>query len=201
MERGISFTLVLLFISSLMAAKIEHPIYNRMLELQPKMNRIVAMKISNSIHACHKRIGVDKYLLVAILNQESKISNNNNNCSSAVLDNRSIDLIFNMILKYALILNIEKMRKDLSVIMIGACFDFGIGQINIKTTKRFKNCSNVSRLQTDLRYNINCSCSVLEDIKERYEHKEEYWWLRYNSNNRIKQRIYKELVERYLVGE
>jgi len=174
-----------------------HPIYHRLLELQPTLNKKLAMSISDEIYKCHKRINVDKFIITAIYNQESSINYKAKNCLKGILHKSALDEIMSIVDKNSITINEQKLRDDLTHIPLKVCFDLGIGQINVNTALRYKECTDLNRLITDYKYNISCSCKVLEGFKKRFGHKDKLWWTRYNANNPEKREIYRQLVIRY----
>jgi len=174
-----------------------HPIYQRLLELQPSLDKPLAMSISNEIYKCHKKIGLDKYIMTAIYNQESSINYKAKNCLKGILAKSAVDEIVSIIGKNSVIIDEQKLRDELTHIPFKVCFDLGIGQINVNTALRFAQCTDLKRLITDYKYNISCSCKVLEGFKKRFSHKDKLWWTRYNANNPVKREIYRQLVIRY----
>jgi len=188
---------LVLFILDSNSASAAHPIYRRLLELQPSLDKKLAMSISDEIYKCHKRIGVDKFIMTAIYNQESSINYKAKNCLKGILHKSALDEIMSIINKNAVTLDEQKLRDDLTHIPFKVCFDLGIGQINVNTALRYKQCTDLKRLITDYKYNISCSCKVLEGFKKRFGHKDKLWWTRYNANNPVKREIYRQLVIRY----
>lgn len=175
-----------------------HPIYSRLIQLQPALDKPLAMSISNEIYKCHKKIGLDKYLMTAIYNQESSINYKAKNCLKGILENGALDEIVDIVKSNSgALLNENKLREDLTHIPLKVCFDLGIGQINVNTALKHANCTDLKRLLTDYSYNISCSCKVLEGFKKRYGHKEKLWWTRYNASNSVKREIYRKLVMQY----
>lgn len=73
--------------------------------------------------------------------------------------------------------------------------DFGIGQIYHKTAKAYG--FKKSKLLSNSVYSIRASAKVLKDFKDRYRGKEKYWYLRYNTANKQKQKIYYAHIARY----
>jgi len=199
---SIPIMLFILFFSFNCAARLipikKHPIYSRLVKLQPSLDKTLAMMISNEILKCHKRIGVDKYLLAAIYNQESQINYKAQNCLKSILKPEAIDKLIHIFKKdVGFIVNEDKLRNSLSYLPLKTCFDLGIGQINVATALKLDVCSDLKRLHTDYEYNIRCSCRVLESFKKGYKHKENFWWTRYNASNSIKRERYRLMVMRY----
>jgi len=176
----------------------KHPVYHRLILLQPKLDKKLALSISDEIYKCHKRIGLDKYLITAIYNQESSMNYKAKNCLKGILEKGAMDEIISIIKTNSGILVDEmKLRSDLSNIPLKVCFDLGIGQINVNTALRYPQCADLKRLSTDYKYNIACSCKILEGFKSSLAHKDDLWWTKYNANNPIKREIYRQLVMRY----
>ena len=176
----------------------KHPVFSRLMELQPKLNKPLAMSISDEIYKCHKRIGVDKFLITAIYNQESSINYKAKNCLKGILEKGALDEIMNIVEKnVGMLLDRDKLKSELTNIPLKVCFDLGIGQINVNTAIRYPQCADLKRLTTDYKYNIACSCKILEGFKSRLAHKDELWWTKYNANNPVKREIYRQLVMRY----
>jgi len=73
--------------------------------------------------------------------------------------------------------------------------DFGIGQIYWKTMRayRFKE----KRLLTDRVYSVRAGAIVLRDFKKMYRGREKRWYLRYNTSNKEKQKVYYADISRY----
>lgn len=189
------------FIAFRCEAKSNGPIYDRLIVLQPKIDRQLAKSISDEIYTCHKKIGIDKFLLTAIYNQESELSNKAKNCLKGVIEEKALDEIVSVIesntkfKKYTL--DVANLKKDLNNLPLTVCLDLGIGQINVNTALKQEHCSDLKRLVTDFRYNISCSCKVLDSFKKGYSKSEEDWWTRYNSSNPDKRDLYKKLVMRF----
>ena len=191
------FNLILIISEAQADFSTQHPIYNRLIELQPRINKKLGMSISNAIHQCHKRIGFDKFILVSMYNQESSINYKAKNCLKGILENDALDEILRIVQLNADNVDHTKLRGELTNIPLRVCFDLGIGQINVNTALRHTQCSDLKRLITDYKYNISCSCKVLEDFQKRYAHKDAYWWTRYNASSPVKREIYRQLVMRY----
>ena len=168
------------------------------MQLQPTLNKKIAYKISNEIHMCHSRIGIDKFLLTAIYNQESQINYKAKNSLKGIFNKSSLESILKIIRKnISFPFNEKRLKEDLTHVPFKVCFDLGIGQININTALRYRQCSDLNRLTSDYKYNISCSCAILQDFKRRYSHKEKEWWTRYNARDPEKREIYRQLVMRY----
>jgi len=197
--------LLFVFLSLNIQAKTKHPIYHRILELQPNLDKKFAMKVSNIIYTCHKENNIDKFLLVAIINQESEFINSARNCSNGLLHEESINKIIDLISRHVYGKDMsyltnwlnEGVRDDLSNLMIKNCADFGLGQINIKTPDRYPKCNDLIRLKIDYKYNLECACSILSGLKKKYASDEFDWWTRYNSPTREKRDVYRKLVNRW----
>ena len=179
-----------------MASAATHPIYSKMLSLNPDIDKNYAFAVSNEIYNCHKKTGIDKFLLVALFNLESSLDYKQKNCKTALLSENTINNIINQIdIKPS---KIKSIRKKLKNFLVTACVDFGFGQINIKTALKYKECSNIEKLSNDWRYNLNCSCTLLSEIKSNFGKAEpKTYWSRYNTSNPFKRKAYEELVLQY----
>lgn len=176
----------------------KHPVYHRLIFLQPNLDKDLAMSISDEIYKCHKRTGIDKFIMTAIYNQESSINYKAKNCLKGILENGALDEIIGIVKSNThLLFNEKRLREDLTHIPLKVCFDLGIGQINVNTALRHPQCKDLQRLLTDHIYNISCSCEVLASFKKKYGKKEKNWWTRYNASNPEKREIYRQLVMRY----
>lgn len=201
MGKRINIALILfVLVCTPLFAKSNGPIYKRILELQPNIDKNHALVISRELYKCHKKTNIDRFLLVAILNQESKMTLKENNCTQGVLtEEAAVKILENLYeFEYPIVgFDYQEKINKLKEIHIRVCSDFGVAQINIQTTKRLKVCADVSRLKTDIVYNINCACEVLSELKKDHKKKEPHWWTRYNSSNPEKRKMYQSLVERY----
>jgi len=204
MERLTLVLLTLLFALKAYSSPVEdkNPIFSRLLKLQPAMDRNLGMDISNEIYHCHKKTGIDKYLILAIYNQESQINQDAKNCLKGILEQDALDEIVSIIKRNTgVVLDEQQLKEDLTHIPLKVCFDLGIGQINVNTALKHPQCEDLGRLITDYKYNITCSCNVLYSFKKMYSDKEETWWTRYNASNPVKREIYRKLVMRYYPKE
>jgi len=170
-----------------------HPIYNRMLKLNPDLDKDYALSVSNAIYKCHKDTGIDKYLLVAIYNLESNLDYKQKNCKKSILDDSVIDRIVSFTKGKPS--ESKKLRKHLKNMVVKACLDLGLGQINVGTAEKYEECSDFNKLKNDWRYNLACSCSILSKLKDDFGELEPYtFWSRYNTYNPVKRLAYEELV-------
>lgn len=171
------FISLFILISSYCSAN-DNTIYDQIIVLQPKINLKLAKEISSEIQSCSKRIDLDGLILLAIYNQESKLNNSAKNCIRGVIDNTDINK-----------------KENNTPVMV--CLHLGMGQINVTTAINIKHCSDLGRLTKDLKYNLDCSCEILDGFKKMYGKTEKDWWTRYNSSNREKRNSYKKLIMRF----
>lgn len=74
--------------------------------------------------------------------------------------------------------------------------DYGIGQINKRTIANFN--FDQTKILTDVEYSVEAAAIVLADFKRMYGKKDSQYWTRYNSSDKTKRQVYKQLVARYL---
>jgi len=160
-----------------------NPIYAQIIKNKPKIEKKYAMELSNIIHKATVKYHISPRIFTAILMQESSYRLEAKGCHKGIRK-RSVKEIMVEIYPPPIAEEIE------------ICSDFGIGQIYYKTAKSFG--FDIYSLTTDLEYSIDAAAQVLSDFRKRYEARELYYWTRYNASSKIKRRIYKELVQRYL---
>lgn len=160
----------------------EHPIYCQIKKNKPSIDNDIAMELSNLIYKMHKKYHIPSRIFTAILMQESGYDLEAKGCHTGIA---------------------KKHFRDVAeeVVETTICTDFGISQIYYKTAKGFD--FDLNKLNSDLEYSVEAGAIVLRDFMERYESKENLWWVRYNCGNRgsVKRdtcQIYRKLVERYL---
>lgn len=203
------FLIILIFCFSYVFAKDldlspkKHPILSKMFELQPKLELKTAMQISNAIHRCAKQIGIDKFLLTAIYNQESSFKVDAVNSRRGYLDENSVMLIVQELIQHNLVSdltdeNIKNIKNAINQKVVQVNSDFGISQINYKNMLRLEYCSDKTKILNDYKYSIQCSCNILKSLKRRYEKNEKLWWTRYHSNNSYLRSQYYNAVSRFL---
>lgn len=147
--------------------------YYDILKIHPQIDPKQAQIISHHITRVATRYGLDKYLLVAIMAQESMFNNSAKNCN----------------------IGIDKKGNSRLV-----CFDFGILEVNFRTAEAHK--FSLKRIMSDVGYSIDCGAKVLLGFKKVYEKKEpQNYWTRYNSSSSYWRGHYKTLVCRYYVGD
>jgi len=83
-------------------SKSRHPIYYRLIKLQPKLDKKLALSISNEIYKCHRKIGLDKFLITAIYNQESSMNYKAKNCLKGILEKGALEEIIDIIKKLSI---------------------------------------------------------------------------------------------------
>lgn len=162
----------------------KHPIYCQIKKNSPDLPSEEAFELSNVIYKAASKHNIPVRIFVGILAQESGYQLEAKGCHSGLV--KVVDKISETDL-------IEPVFKHEEVKI---CSDFGIGQIYFKTARGFG--FDIQLLTTDLEYSIEASAKVLADFQKRYSAKEVDWWTRYNARSKIKRKIYKQLVERYL---
>lgn len=153
----------------------KHPIYCRIVRLQPSTNRSFAMELSNSLYRWSKFYALDPRISIAIAMQESSL--------------RNID-------RYTTVLTKEgKTVRGVS--------DVGVFQIHIATAKEFG--IEVLRLRSDLDYQVRQHMKVLRrKISTCSQHRVRLKvakgdeWTCYHSYTYHYRMRYKKMVGRYL---
>ena len=186
------FIVLLLLSSNIYAMDCsKHPIYCQILKNKPSINKKYAMRLSNIIYRMHKKYHIPSRIFTAILMQESGYSLEAKGCHKGILQRDPVCNDKSYIADPILCMgNVETK----------VCTDFGISQIYYKTAKRWK--FDIDKLTTDLEYSVEARAKVLHDIMERFEAKDNDFWVRYNcgfrsTTKRDTCQIYKKLVERY----
>jgi len=152
----------------------KNPIFCKIIENKPKLDRGYALELSNIIFKMHRKYDIPIDIFVAILRQESGYS---------------LDAIGKRC----------GLNKDLEKKCVYT--DFGIAQIHYKTIELWG--FNAQKLTEDLEYSVEAGAKILHDFKKRYAHKEEFWYLRYNcgergTTDRAICKEYKKMIERYM---
>lgn len=202
--------LILLLISCSLYAT-EHPIYNQILRNKPSINKQYAMKLSNIIHRVTRKYKIPSRVFTAILAQESGYKLEAKGCHTGYVhyDKNSIkecedkvEKCWNIYGKNAPFRGCGSFpgcaakQYKLTLTPVKVCTDFGLSQIFYKTARRYN--LNILKLTTDLQYSVEAGAIVLAGFKKRYSKREKLWFTRYNSSNKIKRKIYYELIKRYL---
>jgi hypothetical protein len=206
------FLLWALFISFSIQAKVDlkkHPIYAQIIKNSPKINKRYAMRLSNIIHQMHKKYHIPSRVFTAILKQESNYSLKAKGCHKGIQQPskkyietaNDVCQVGDSNVPESNIKGCLKSFPQMNSIEVKVCTDFGISQIYFKTAKRFG--FDLNLLTTDLGYSVEAGAKVLHDFMERYEAKDNDWWVRYNCGSRGTTKrdtcqIYKKLVERYM---
>lgn len=209
-------TLIILFLFSFntYAANCQkHPIYCQIVKNKPKINKKYAMRLSNIIYKMHRKYHIPSRVFTAILMQESRYKLNAKGCHSGYRKETQTEQMSRCLHKsnkdkYILVLDKDKyafldrcLADKVKLIESRICTDFGITQIYYKTAKRWK--FDINKLTTDLEYSVEAGAKVLHDIMERFEAKDNDYWVRYNcgfrsTTKRDTCQIYKKLVKRYM---
>jgi len=181
--RVLFFGLALFMLPTAASAKTyceRNPIYCKIMELQPRMNKSEAMKLSNLIAKAAKKHGVDPMVSVAILNQENnfrdkhtwqitkKIKNKcgEDSCTQTITETKEV-------------------------------FDMTIAQINVKTAADY-NFDLVRLFEHDTEYAIDCHFTILKDKIRMCADLGDEAWSCYHSKTPVYREKYVELVSRYL---
>lgn len=153
-----------------------HPIYCRILEVRPTVNKKLAFRLSNYIHKYSKKYNTDPLVSVAIAMQESRIRNINRYQTIAL--------------------------PGTSAVLTGVS-DIGIFQIHVRTAQRFD--ISIDRLLTDVEYQVEQHTRILSHKTKvcsrpgnRLRVKPNYTWSCYHSYTPRLRRRYRDLVRRYL---
>jgi hypothetical protein len=146
--------------------------YSTILRLNPRVNKTFAKKVSREINKYSKRYGLDPYLMVAIITQESRFNMGAKNCTVGLNGRQEEDRI---------------------------CYDFGLIQLNYTNIKNME--IDLDRLMIDSNYAVEIMAKMIHDNKRRYGKKESRtYWTRYNASNKFQRFLYQRLVCRYYVG-
>jgi len=172
---------VLISFDALSADCLQHPIYCKIKENNPKLEKSYAMKLSNLIYKAANKYNIDANIYTAILAQESLYNLEAVNCTKGFRDPFPGEATIQVYPYY----------HEGKV-----CTDFGISQIHFKTIKSYQ--FDTKKLVSDLEYSVNAGAEVLSDMKRMYQSQETDYWTRYNSSKRHKREIYKQLVERFM---
>lgn len=158
----------------------KNPIYCKILKLNPKIDPTFAKDLSNKIAAKAKAVGVDPFVSLAILMQESTLRHVNTYKTSK---------------------SVEEYCKDGScfkkVIEVSEVSDMSIAQINIGTAKQYG--FDVERLYSgDLDYALDCHYVVLKEKMKMCESLGEDSFSCYHSINDPYRSVYVKMVKRWL---
>ena len=167
--------------------------YCQIRKIAPKIKHEKAVKLTKIINKYAKEHNVSTQLFTAILRQESLFKLTAKNCTYT----KTKEYIALDYLPYAKVPHKKDhiFGKNFRYITEATCYDFGIGQINVDTIRRYG--FSLDRILYDLEYSIAVSAKVLGDFKRSHAKKEQDWWTRYNASTPSKRQTYKELVERF----
>ena len=169
----VKFALFLLFVSILPEsnAKTDHPIYDRIVTLKPKINKKFAMHLSNLMHRYSRKYKQDPMISVGIAMQESGIRN---------ISRKERVVLFN--------------EKNAQVVR--GYTDLCIFQIHIRTAKNYG--MDLYKLYTDLDYCVEQHFKIMRKKRKVCKKLGKDDWTCYHSYTDETRKIYKKLVERYL---
>jgi len=158
----------------------QHPIYCKIKKLQPNINKVRAMEISNYIHEFTKTNDIDPMISLAILNQENRFRD---------VHTYEIEYFTNPILNcHSCIKPTARLHYKI--------MDMGIAQINVQTAADYG--FDLQRLYNhDLRYAISCHIAILKDKIKMCKKLGDYAWSCYHSKTPKHRLKYVELVSRY----
>ena len=166
--------IIYIFIASPLSASTctDNPVYCKIVKIDGGINKEYAYRLSNAIVKYSAKYGVSKFLLTAILAQESGFRLNAKSCDKGLVfldDEWKLDEV---------------------------CFDFGIGQINYRNIEVYN--LDVELLLTNLDYSVEASVVILKYFYDKYSHKEVNWWSRYNASSPNNRALYERRVSRFL---
>jgi len=147
-----------------------HPIYCKIVELRPDIDRRFAMELSNYIHKASKHFKTDPMVSVAIAMQESAIRNINRH-----------DAVITPTLTY-----------------VEGVSDIGIFQIHVNTVKYYN--INPDWLMHDIQYQVWQHTKILRKKMDTCKTKgweQGSEWVCYHSYTKKHRAVYKKLVNRY----
>lgn len=157
-----------------------HKIYCKIVELQPRIDKDFAMKVSNMIHKNASRYGLDPMLSVAILNQESSFRNINTFRIEKTVTQSCDESTC-----------VKKVIEEHEVV------DMGIAQINITTALDFD--LDIERLfKLDTAYAIDAHFIILNAKIEMCDHLGDEAWSCYHSATPKHRLKYVKMVSRFM---
>lgn len=157
-----------------------HPIYCRILKLNPRVNKDFAFRLSNIIHKEASKYNIDPMLSLAILMQENSFNEVNTFRVEEHIDRHCDEKNCYEV--------ITKKKKAI---------DLGIAQINVRTALHYG--LDINRLfDHDLEYAIQGHFRILSDKIRSCSHLGPEAWTCYHSATEDKRNIYLNLVERFL---
>lgn len=188
---------VLILASTLASADCNHnSTLCQILKNRPSLEFKKAIELSALIIKASTVHKIPPRIFTAILMQESKYDMNAKNCTTSKVKTKLsfIDIVDYKITSYTELLAFANKKEVYKVIT--KCYDFGIGQINIRTINAYG--FVLERITQDIEYSIFAAAEVLSDFRKSYASLESDWWTRYNASSEDKRSIYKDLVVEYL---
>lgn len=149
----------------------DHPIYSKIVELKPSINKSYAMYLSNLLHKYAKRYNQDPFISVAIAMQENQFRNTHRKQQIVVFE------------------------KDHYKLFRGYT-DICVYQIHLNTALNYN--IDLVKLNKSLEYCVEQHFRILTDKKRMCKHLAKDAWTCYHSNTGVNRLHYKKLVERYL---
>ena len=159
----------------------KHPLYCRIITLQPKADKKWAMRLSNYLVRYAKKYQLDPWRSLAIAMQESSL-----------LSTKRYSTVMVPILNCS-------SRRDCNTVykIINAISDIGIFQLHANTVKQYN--FTPSRLEHDLEYMVKTHFIVLKDkIKQCKKYGVEAWSC-YHSKTPVLRKRYIRHVNRYYI--
>lgn len=157
-----------------------HKIYCKIIKLQPRIDKVKAMKISNIVYTNAKAIGIDPMVSIAILNQENRFRDEN----TYHIERKVIE-------------KCDKKMCTKTVTEIYKVADMGIAQINIKTAIDYG--FDIKRLYDhDLEYALKAHLTILKSKIKMCKKLGADAWSCYHSKTPIHRLKYIKMVSRYL---
>lgn len=161
-----------------------HEIYCAILKLNPQINKTFAMKLSDEIYNKSIKYNVDKYRIIAIMQQESNMQMDARNISTTTTSHKECN-------EWEECVTVET--------TISKTTDFGLFQFHINTMKRHN--LNIYRVMTDMPFVVDFAVKM---IARKINTCKTKWpktpWACYNSASDDHHKKYVELVNRYYLG-
>jgi len=157
-----------------------HKIYCKILKLKPKVDKTWAMEFSNKLVAGAKRSNINPSISLAILMQESSLTNVNTFKKDEHVEKKCT----------------EKSCTKI-ITQVNKVVDLSIAQININTAIHYK-CDIEKLFFFDEDEALECHFRVLKDKIKMCNHLGDLDWSCYHSTTEIHRIKYVDLVSRYL---
>jgi len=163
----------------------QHPTYCAIIKLNPKINKAFAMELSNEIYRKSIEYNVDKYRVIAIMQQESNTQMDAYNTKTTSTVHKECD---------------EWKTCVITEVTVRKITDFGLFQFHINTVKRHN--LDVQRIMTDMPFVVDFAVKM---IAKKINMCKDKWpktpWACYNSATKGPHEKYVKLVNRYYLGK